>query len=834
MNISLYETYKSWVLKKPNLVLFILAIIVSFFAYHTSKFQLDASADSLLLENDKSLEYYRSISARYASDDYLIITYTPKEADMFDDSVLATIKELRDQLKKIERVKSVTTILDVPLISSPPVSLKELQEEIRTLSTHDVNKELVKKELTTSPLYSNLLISKDAGTTAIVVNFESDETYHGLLQARNSLRSKKLSEDLSKKEKNALKKAEDAFDIYAKTLRKQQDEDIQSVRDIIKRYKDNARIHLGGVPMIVADSIEFIRKDLRSFGVGVLCFIIVILSVAFRKKRWIITPILTCSAVAITMIGFLGLVGWPVTVVSSNFISLLLIITLSLNVHLIVRYRELHRKEPNASQYTLVRQTIKQMASPCFYTAITTIVGFGSLMVSGIRPIIDFGWMMTFGIAVAFLYAFTLFPAIIVQLKPTKPIEEKDITGQITAFFAHTIHARSITVLICFAIMFGLSVFGMTMLTVENRFIDYYKENTEIYQGMQLIDQELGGTTPLDVIIDAPQSFLEVDNNDDFAEEDEEFGYDYGGYEYLEEPTNYWYSTFMLKDIEAMHNYLNELPESGKVISLHTAMETIKNLKGQGPIDSFFLSVLLKKVPEDLKKILFTPYLSKDGNQLRYSIRVFESDPSLRRQQLIDKIKRDIPAKFNLEDEQVKVTGMLVLYNNLLQSLFRSQILTLGIVFLAIMGMFAVSFKSIKMASIAIIPNMVAAFLVLGLMGWLNIPLDIMTITIAAIVIGIAVDNTIHYVHRVSYEYKHDHNYWAAVKRSHGTIGRAMYYTAITITLGFSILALSNFVPTIYFGLLTGISMMVALLADIALLPLLIVFLKPFGKNKKV
>jgi hypothetical protein len=182
-----------------------------------------------------------------------------------------------------------------------------------------------------------------------------------------------------------------------------------------------------------------------------------------------------------------------------------------------------------------------------------------------------------------------------------------------------------------------------------------------------------------------------------------------------------------------------------------------------------------------------------------------------------------------LQNEQVHLTGMLVLYNNMLQSLFHSQIQTVGVVFLAIMLMFVVSFRSFMLAVIAIIPNLVAAILVLGLMGWMKIPLDIMTITIAAIVIGIAVDDAIHYVHRFKKEFRSDCSYWTSVKRCHESIGLAMYYTSIIITLGFTILALSNFKPTIYFGLLTGFSMLVAMIANLTLLPILIVWLKPMG-----
>ena len=298
--------------------------------------------------------------------------------------------------------------------------------------------------------------------------------------------------------------------------------------------------------------------------------------------------------------------------------------------------------------------------------------------------------------------------------------------------------------------------------------------------------------------------------------------------------TSFWFNSFGLNDAAVIHDYLDSLPETGKVLSVVTTIRMLESLNEGKPIDDFFLSILYKKLPEDIKQSLLAPYLSEDGNQLRFGIRVFESDPSLKREELIRKIRRYLVEETGLAEEQVHVTGMLVLYNNMLQSLFHSQIITLGAVFIAIMLMFIISFRSLGMALIAIIPNIVAAAQVLGLMGWLGISLDIMTITIAAIVIGIAVDNTIHYVHRFTREFSKDRDYWATVERCHNSIGRAMYYTAITIMLGFTILSLSSFVPTIYFGLLTGFSMLVALLADLTLLPLLIVTLKPLGSAKTV
>ena len=830
--------YNRFILNQPKITLLLVFLIVAFFAYQSPNFKLDASADSLVLENDSALEYYRVIRARYGSDDSLILTYTPSD-DVFKDGLFGTdalnhLRSLKSELSALTRIKSVTSLLDVPLIQSPPVTLNELQKGIITLESPQVDITLAKKEFITSPLYRNLIISPDGKTTALQIQFLRDETLHRLLEQRNTLREKKLNNTLLPSEQKTLERVSQQYDVHNSINQQNQKSDIASIRNIIKTYRQKSDIHLGGVPMIASDSTDFIQHDLMTFGVGVICFMIAILSVTFRKFRWVSLPMLTCLAAGVIMIGFLAFVNWPVTVVSSNFISLLLIITLSLSIHLIVRYRELQEQFPDATQHTLIIDTIRSKAAPCFYTAITTIVAFGSLVFSGIRPIIDFGWMMTIGISVAFLLVFTLFPATLLFLQPGESNNKNAITDKITLRLARYIKDHASLTFAFFIFLAIFSAIGINSLTVENRFIDYFKKNTEIYQGMALIDRKLGGTTPLDVIIDAPSSFFDVDESEeqDSFEDDEDWEEDFG--DDLDSAagagitgTSYWFNTRRFNEIFAIHKYLDDLPETGKVLSIATALETLRQIDEDVVSDDFTLAILYKKLPQEIKQSLITPYMSEDGNQLRFSIRVFESDPSLQRKILLEKIQRELTENMQLEEGQLHLTGMLVLYNNMLQSLFHSQILTLGVVFFAILIMFIMLFRNVKMALITIIPNLVAAALILGLMGWSGIPLDMMTITIAAISIGIGVDNSIHYVHRLTDEFKKDYDYWGAINRSHASIGRAMYYTTITITLGFSILALSNFVPTMYFGLLTGVAMMAALFANLTLLPLLIAHIKP-------
>ena len=564
-------------------------------------------------------------------------------------------------------------------------------------------------------------------------------------QERDRLREKELETTLTGAEKIQLSAAAKAYSDYYAEFQDQWQRDIADVRSILGQHQDQANIFLGGVPMIVADSIDFIARDLRTFGVGVC------------------------------VIGFLGLVDWPVTIVSSNFISLLLIFTLSFSVHQIVRYRECVSETPDANQRALVGRMVRTIGVPCCYMVFTTIVAFGSLVVSGIRPIIDFGWMMAIGLAISFILSFTLIPAALMLLKPDRRGWGDDITSTVTRFFARLVQRRGRMILAGFFAVIILSVWGMSFLYAQNRFIDYYKKDTAIYRGMEVIDRKLGGTTPLDIVINAPPDFLEFQKEEAAMMLEEGFG--------VPDSTRilngYWFSGTLLEDVAKIHNYLDGLPETGKVLSLHTTAQLLQGLSDVGELDRFFLGVLYNKLPEDVKALLFTPYISNDGNRLRFSVRVFESTGRLDRQTLLEKIQHHLTTEMGFVEGQVQATGVLVLYNNVLQSLFRSQISTVSVVFVTMFVIFLVLFRNLKVAAVAIVPNITITVLVLGAMGWMNIPLDIMTITIAAICFGTADDNTIHYVHRMMREFKKHGRYEQAVERAHTTIGRAVYTSGV-------------------------------------------------------
>ena len=818
--------YDHLVLDAPWAVLLALAVAVGLMAAQATGFRMDASSDSLMLEDDQDLRYYRTVTARYGSQDFLFVTYRPP-APMLADATLERLEALRTDLEQLPFVTEVVSILDVPLLVSPPIEFSELGHTVRTLNDAETDRDLALQELTGSPFYGDMLMSPDGRTTALVAMLEQDAEEEALFRERTRLRNARYDGELDAEGEARLAEVSARYAAHAAGLIERRARNIAAVRAVLDRHRDAARIFLGGVAMIATDMIAFVENDLRVFGATVFVFLIGMLTVIFRRWRWVALPLAGCAAAVVMMMGTLALADWPVTVISSNFVALLLIITMSMTVHLVVRFRELQAREPEAELRELVARTVHFMFIPILYAALTTMVAFASLLVSGIRPVIDFGYMMTAGVAMALGVIFLMFPAVLVLL-PRARGEERDFTRGVTLAFAGLTERHRRPILGLAALLAVGSAFGVARLDVENRFIDYFDPGTEIYQGMLEIDRHLGGTTPLDVILEAdPEAqAVALDEEDFYADFDEEG---------TEDAVGYWFNSLRLRELRRVHDWLDAQPEIGKVLSLDTVVRMAESVNDGQPLDDLKLSVLregLAHLPENLHDVLVRPFLSDDGNTLRLTLRVIDSDAQLRRAELLERVGGFLREEMGYADSRFRLSGLLVLYNNVLQSLFASQILTIGFVFLAILGMFLVLFRSLRLALIAILPNMLPALLVLGAMGWLDIPLDLMTITIAAISVGIAVDNTIHYIVRFRREFAADGDYLATMRRCHGSIGRAMYYTSLTIVVGFSILMLSNFTPTFYFGLFTGLAMLAALVASLTLLPAMLLTLRPLGPGR--
>tara|TARA_A100001011_G_scaffold293376_1_gene305229 strand:+ start:589 stop:2967 length:2379 start_codon:yes stop_codon:yes gene_type:complete len=789
------EFYQKNILEKPKAVLLLLAFFLLIFGYFSKDFRLDASSDTLLIDGDPDLQYLKEINKRYNSKEFLVLTFTPKES-MISENSINNLLSLKYKIQSLDWIDSVITILDVPLLTSTDDTLTEKLKNFSTLKSEGINKNKGFNEILNSPVFKNFVISEDGNTTGIIAY----------------LKKKSEPVELSNEE----------LEIYKDKIKKENHENIIEIREVIKSYKSIGKIHLGGIPMIADDMMTFIKNDIIVFGAGVLLFIIFTLWYVFRKIIWIVIPISSCFFSVLIMMGLLGILGWKVTVISSNFIALMLILTMAMNIHTSTRFLQLRKENPGLSKLEIIKKTTNKMFWPILYTVLTTIFAFLSLVFSGIKPVIDFGWMMTLGLITSFIITFTLLPTLLSFFPENKITIKKEYKSKITILFEKiTLNNRNIIFFITGLVIF-LSILGINKLEVENSFINYFKKNTEIYKGMKLIDEKLGGTTPLEIILKFPKKEI----NDEIADEENDWGD-----EKDDNDEKYWFTKDKIDKIKKVHKYLEDLPEVGKVLSFSSVLDVATQLNNNKPLGTLEMGVLYSKIPESIKSQIVDPYISISDSEARISLRIKDSKEDLKRNDLINKINFDLENNLNLKKNEYKLAGVLILFNNLLQSLFKSQILTLGFVMIGIFIMFLILFRNIKLSLIGVIPNFLAAFFILGIIGLANIPLDMMTITIAAITIGIAVDNSIHYIYRFREEFLKGKNYINTLKICHSTVGVAILNTSVTIVFGFSILVLSNFIPTIYFGVFTGIAMLLAMISVLTLLPSLLLLFKPFKNN---
>ncbi len=791
------QFYQSTVLKNPKSIFILLVITLLSFGYFSKDFRLDASSDTLLIEGDPDLKYLKEVSERYGSKEFLILTYSPNDG-MISNTSINNLLSLKYKIQSLDWVHSVITLLDIPLLDNSEEPLQERLKNFKTLKDEGVDKERGFKEILNSPVFRNFVISEDGKTSGIIVYIKKDNL-----------------EDVKDK-------TNEEIETYKDRLKKKNHENIIQIREIIKSYNSIGKIHLGGIPMIADDMMSFIKSDIIVFGLGVLLFIIVTLWIVFRKLIWIIVPISSCFFSVIIMMGLLGLLGWKVTVISSNFIALMLILTMAMNIHMSTRFLQLKENYPEKNILEIVTLTTNKMFWPILYTALTTIIAFLSLIFSEIKPIIDFGWMMTLGLITSFIITFTLLPTLISFVPKENISLNRYKDSKITSYFAKISQNNHKVIFTITGIVIILSLIGISRLEVENSFINYFDKKTEIYKGMKLIDEKLGGTTPLEVILKFPKKEKKIeDDSDEFEDWDDEND---------EDNKKYWFTKDKIDKISSVHNYLDGLPQVGKVLSFSSIIEVATFLNNNKPLGTLEMGVLYSKIPESIKTEIIDPYISIENNEARINLRIIDSQKNLRRNDLIKKINYDLKNEIGLTESEFKLAGVLILFNNLLQSLFKSQILTLGLVMIGIFAMFVILFKNIKLSLIGVVPNFIAAFFILGIIGLLGIPLDMMTITIAAITIGIAVDNSIHYIYRFKEEFKNLNDYNKTLAICHSTVGKAILNTSITIVFGFSILILSKFIPTIYFGIFTGIAMLLAMISVLTLLPSLILLIKPFGK----
>lgn len=811
------------ILKRPYLTIGIIVLFIGALSPYLQNISVDASPDSLLLESDPDLKFYREVHRHYGTDEFIVIGYKPNQ-DLFSQTSINDVTQLTETLEAIEKIDSVTSISTVPLLEQTRRIDDDGISHFKLLNDSEVDIGLAKKEFTTGALYSSNLVSDNADATAIIANIETNTRLDQLLQDKYVLLDKL---DLNPEDETLLANMS-SLNAEILTERKITGDDYSSalseIRQLLASKQDLGVFYLAGAPLIANDIKEYIKSDIGVFGVSILAIMFLVLFLFFRRLSWVLLS-LSCAFLNVLLVaGLIGFFDLQLTLISANFVALLIIFSITLSIHVIIRYQEITSQNP-ADQHNNITTALKQIFTPCSYMIATSAIAFLSLIVSDIQPVIYFGLIMVLGLVCAFIITFTALPALIKIIQPRVADFKTDKSSNFLNCLLNIILGNQRTTVLVILSLVIMSIIGITQMTVENRFIDYFKDSTDIHRGLVFVDQELGGTVPLELVLDSPIQ----ESEDDFYE-DEEFS------DYLEEEEesftqkSYWYNRRGINKIKEIHEYLESHPQIGKVLSIYSTERVMHQVTKGEALEDFHLALIYNMVPENIKKILIDPYISTEGDQARIVARIKDSDHSLIRNDLLTQIESDINSSYIAPGETLKLTGISVLYNNVLQSLYQSQILTLGSVFVCILIMLIILFRSLSLAIIGTLPNVFTAFFILGSMGILGIPLDIMTITIAAITIGIGVDYAIHYIHRYKKERFSGSEHSTAISMVQTTVGKALYYTSITITLGFIVLVSSNFMPSIYFGLFTSLAMVISLLATFTIIPIL---LGTFAPNLK-
>ncbi len=793
--------YERTILRYPVVVLLSYAAIAGFFGYKLKSFRMDASSDSLVLENDADLKYYEATREIFGTDDYILLVLALQKSALSED-ILRQIDSLTEELSRIPSIDTVSSILTVPLFQSPKVSLYEMGTGYKTLLMEGCDRRLAFRELTGSPVWQNNLISSDGKTTAIILTLKPDRAYNDLRDERYRLRRKRAEGSLTSQESARLVEVSQLYNKRHAEISARRRADVKQIRAILACHRQaDYEMAESGLPMIVADMVSYIERDIWVFGIAVVVFLGTVLASVFRQIRWVVLPLITCMIPVVVMMGYLGLTGWETTVVTANFSSLMLIVSMQNSIYLVVRFREIHARFPEMQKKEILFRSVREIGEPCFYTSATQVAGFGTLVISGIRPIIDFGILMATGLSLAYFVNFTFFPAAILMFPkgPPPPKHLATLERSPVGFLAAFTRRHRLIIGIAALLVLAYGIAGMTRLQVENRFIDYFRKGTPISRGLTLIDNRLGGTTSLEIVLDGKQR-------------------------------DYWLEPQHLDVLRQIHQHVEKMPNVGKVTSLATFIEVLTQVNDGTPPNQFVLNVARATLSPRMQQTYLLPYVTSDFSKARIFVRIRESSPTLNRDSMLRELNSFLRGRLGLSEEQARITGIFVLYNNLLKSLFDSQIKTLGFVFVVIYLMLVALFRSPYFALISIGPAILPVFLILGTMGWVGISLDIMTIMIASVTCGIAVDNMIQYGFRYRSEYRKDRDYGSAMFRAHNSIGVAILYASLTIIAGFGILTLSNFIPTIYFGLFTSMAMSAGFLGSLTLLPMLISLLKPFRK----
>lgn len=771
----------------------IFASLTAVLAWQAQYFEIDASADTLLVDNNKHYILTQLADQRYGSEEFILIAFKPKNSQLFSTSNLTAVSSIGREIAEIPRVKQVKSIANVPIFTAASVVSADVEN--LTWEKRKFDEKTLSLSLKKHPLYEGLLVNEGQTALSLQVVFKTDpevvQINHDIIDIKQHL----LTRELTEQELTSLEKLKQQQRKLNKKLEQTRIDEIEKVRAVLVPYEKDGDFYLGGNNLLSYELIQIIESDLVLFGTLIILVVIVLLWFLFRQFSWVILPLVCCATSVVMTIGLLAALDFKVTVISANVFALQIILSLAMIIHLVVHYQELVLKNSEWSHKALVSETIKQKIKPCFYAGLTTTIGFGSLIFSGVQPVISFGWMMVVAMLVSFIVSLVFFPALLLALfnkqdfvKQHKLIER----GMIGA--ANFVKNQPKKIIVFSVLITIIGILGCLKLTAENSFLNYFSESTDVRKELTFIDQEFGGSTPFDVLFNIPQGQLKPD---------------------------LVISASTVQTVTAIQNMLAKQQAIGAITSIADFTKIAQVVNGK-PLTEYELTALYKSLDENLQQELFGAYFSEKEQQVRISMRVQDSTKDLNRADLLAAIHQEL-STMGIEKQQYTLTGLFILYQDVLSRLVDSQVLTILIVYSAMAITLMIIFSSFKVAWIALVPNLITTSIIMGILGIFSIPLDLMTITIAAVAMGISMDDTIHYIHRYLAEIKLDDkskDQWG--KRTNLSVGYALIYTTTVIVIGFGSLVFSNFVPSMLFGLLTSVAMIVALVTDITTLPVLL------------
>lgn len=791
---KLADSWSSFIVSHHKMVLAAFLVCAGILGYHARRFEINASADTLLMKDDKNYIQTQVVNREFSPQEFLLVAYKPRNHPVLSEETFKDLRTLSKKLKKLKRVKAVHSILNVPLWSRLDAGLSSQTDMSKmTMEDREYSMEEIKEAFFAHPIYEDLLMNKDQTVTAVQVLFKKNKKIDGMHNRILDLQEISLHGRLSDSEAKELGRLKRDLDPLEHKLDRVRTSEIRAIRKIVGEYENDADIYLGGLHVLAFQLISIIKNDLIVFGGAIALMICLILFFLFRKIRWVLIPVVCCTCSVLSTLGLFGMLGLKATVISSSFIALQLILTLGLAIHLIVQYRECSAEYTEWEQAQLVKETITRKAGPCFYAGFINLVGFASLLFGNIRPVVTFGWMMSIAMFFSIGVSLILFPALMAMFPREEPGDQRKFSERILVFFTRLTFKHGLFIIFACLCILGASTAGLFRLDVENSFINYFRDSTRVHKELSFIDKELGGSTPLDVV------------------------YRISG---AEKDKDLVMTAATVQSLQDIQKTLMRHEAVGKMLSIVNFLELAKKINDNKPLTEYELTALYWTMQKSMRSDLLGSFFSRKNGEVRFSIRIRDTTEGLNRASLKAAFQQDMQ-KLGIPEKQYMLTNLFVLYQDILQKLFDSQIMTLSISFGVLTLTIFIIFRSLKLALIGITPNILSTFMVLGIMGWMGIPLDLMTIMIASVAMGISVDDTIHYIDRYLEELKGG-SPEKAIERSHASVAYALVYTTMIVVLGFSLLAFSDFVPSILFGLLTGLAMGMALIFDLTILPVLL------------